>query len=92
MISVSSMKDVAAFFDRYAYGNLLELHGAKRLLKRQLALIRKFARPQRASTQGSRRRGYGLLEGFQKAFQLAALLAFGTAGLLVVSSRKIGDS
>jgi ubiquinone/menaquinone biosynthesis C-methylase UbiE len=46
--SVSSTKDIAAFFDGYATRNLLELHGSKRLLRRQLALIRKFARPRRS--------------------------------------------
>ena len=34
---------------------------------------------------------YGLLAGFQKTFQLAALLAFFAAGLLAVSRRRIGD-
>src|SRR5215475_10072829 len=34
---------------------------------------------------------YGFLEGFQKTFQLAALLAFAAAGLLAFSPRKIGD-
>ena len=34
---------------------------------------------------------YGFLEGFQKTFQLAALLAFAAAGLLAFSSRRIGD-
>lgn len=34
---------------------------------------------------------YGFLAGFQKTFQLAALLAFFAAGLLAVSRRRIGD-
>src|SRR5215475_3827184 len=34
---------------------------------------------------------YGFLEGFQKTFQLAALLAFAAAGLLALSSRGIAD-
>ncbi len=34
---------------------------------------------------------YGFLEGFQKTFQLAALLAFAAAGLLAFSPRRIGD-
>ena len=34
---------------------------------------------------------YGFLEGFQKTFQLAALLAFAAAGLLAFSSRRIGN-
>ncbi|HLZ05373.1 MAG TPA: MFS transporter [Bradyrhizobium sp.] len=34
---------------------------------------------------------YGFLEGFQKTFQLAALLAFVAAGLLAFSSRRVGD-
>jgi len=34
---------------------------------------------------------YGFLEGFQKTFQLAALLAFAAAGLLALSPRRIGD-
>jgi len=34
---------------------------------------------------------YGFLEGFQKTFQLAALLAFAAAALLAFSSRRIGD-
>jgi len=33
---------------------------------------------------------YGFLEGFQKTFQLAALLAFATAGLLAFSPSRIG--
>jgi 2-polyprenyl-6-hydroxyphenyl methylase/3-demethylubiquinone-9 3-methyltransferase len=47
-IAVSSTKDIAAFFDRYASRNVLELHGGKRLLRRQLALIHRFARPRRS--------------------------------------------
>jgi MFS family permease len=35
---------------------------------------------------------YGFLEGFQKTFELAALLAFAAAGLLAISSRRIGKS
>ena len=34
---------------------------------------------------------YGFLAGFQKTFQLVALLAFFAAGLLAVSRRRIGD-
>jgi MFS family permease len=34
---------------------------------------------------------YGFLEGFQKTFQLAALLAFAAAGLLAFSPRTISD-
>jgi hypothetical protein len=34
---------------------------------------------------------YGFLAGFQKTFQLAALLAFFAAGLLAVLRRRIGD-
>ena len=46
-IPVSSSNEISAFFDRHASHNLLELHGGKRLLQRQLALFRKFARPRR---------------------------------------------
>jgi hypothetical protein len=35
---------------------------------------------------------HGFLEGFQKTFQLAALLAFAAAGLLAISPRRIGES
>jgi MFS family permease len=34
---------------------------------------------------------YGFLEAFQKTFQLAALLAFGAAGLLAFSRRRMGE-
>jgi len=34
---------------------------------------------------------YGFLEGFQKTFQLAAVLAFAATGLLALSPRRIGD-
>jgi MFS family permease len=34
---------------------------------------------------------YGFLEGFQKTFQLAAVLAFGAAALLALSPRRIGE-
>ena len=34
---------------------------------------------------------YGFLGGFQRTFQLAALLAFAAAGLLALSPRRIGD-
>jgi MFS family permease len=34
----------------------------------------------------------GFLESFQKTFQFAALLAFGAAGLLAISPRRIGES
>jgi len=35
---------------------------------------------------------YGFLEGFQKTFQLAALMAFAAAGLLAFSRHRIGES
>ena len=35
---------------------------------------------------------YGFLEGFQKTFQFAALLAFVAAGLAAFSPRRIGDA
>jgi hypothetical protein len=34
---------------------------------------------------------YGFVEGFQKTFQLAALLAFTAAGVLAFSPRNIGS-
>jgi len=35
---------------------------------------------------------HGFLESFQRTFQFAALLAFGAAGLLAISPRRIGES